>query len=87
MRVTSPEDLANYYRDYRTDHDLSQGDVGERVAMRQGTVSDFESKPNKAYLETLFRLLSAMDLEMHIVPKDQAQPSSPDNKANQGERW
>ena len=37
--------------------------------MRQDTVSKFENKPDNVRLDTLFRLLSALDLEVHLVPK------------------
>jgi HTH-type transcriptional regulator / antitoxin HipB len=34
------------------------------------TVSAFENKPDSTKLETVFRLLSALDLELHIMPKE-----------------
>jgi len=42
------------------------------VGMKQTTVSGFEQNPDTSKLETLFRLLSALDLELHVVPRGQA---------------
>ena len=74
MIIHSPQDLANYMRDHRKHIKLSQGEVSERVGVRQETVSAFENKPERTKTETLFKLLSALSLELQIVPKgEQAQ--------------
>ncbi len=40
------------------------------MGIRQDTVSNFELNPNSTKLETFFKLLSALNLEMEIHPKD-----------------
>ena len=72
MLVLSPKDLAIYCRDQRKLTNLSQSSIAEEVSLRQDTVSAFENKPENVRLDTLFRLLSALDLEMHITPKGEA---------------
>jgi HTH-type transcriptional regulator / antitoxin HipB len=52
--------------------------VGDRVGLRQETVSAFENKPDNTKLATLFKLLAALDLELQIVLRGTA------NKANSG---
>lgn len=86
MLIHSPADLAQYYRDQRKRHGLSQVAVAEEIAVRQDTVSKFELRPDNVRLGTLFRLLAALDMEVHIVPKG---PSvSPDkNKKGWTESW
>jgi HTH-type transcriptional regulator / antitoxin HipB len=69
MIIHSTRELAEFTRDRRKRERLSQAEVSDRVGLRQMTVSAFESKPESTKLETLFRLLSALDLEMHVVPK------------------
>jgi len=69
MLILSPSDLASFYRDQRKSKRLTQSAVSDEVALRQDTISSFENKANNVRLETLFKLLSALDLEMHIVPK------------------
>lgn len=69
MIIHSPQALANYLRDHRKHIKLSQSDISDRVGIRQETVSAFENKPESTKTETLFKLLSALDLELQIVPK------------------
>ncbi|MDV6316458.1 helix-turn-helix domain-containing protein [Idiomarina sp. HP20-50] len=70
MKVTDPKALAVYLRDERKRRGLSQSVVADEVDLRQGTVSRFESTPEKMQLDTLFRLLSALELELSVKPRD-----------------
>ena len=70
MKITDPKALSNYIRDKRKTRGLSQATVGDLVGLRQGTVSKFESMPEKMQLDTLFRLLSALELELSVKPKN-----------------
>jgi HTH-type transcriptional regulator / antitoxin HipB len=69
MHIHSPIELAEFTRDHRKGLHLSQAEVSDRVGLRQETISGFENKPGSTKLATLFKLLSALDLELHIVPK------------------
>ena len=69
MLIHSPNALAQYYRDQRKQRNVSQTAIAEEIVIRQDTVSKFENKPDNVRLDTLFRLLAALDLELHIVPK------------------
>ena len=86
MLIHSPHDLAQYYRDQRKQRGVSQTAIAEDVAVRQDTVSKFENKPDNVRLETLFRLLSALDLELHLVPKEESL-SNALNKKEWTEAW
>ncbi|MEQ5274081.1 helix-turn-helix domain-containing protein [Proteus terrae] len=57
---------------YRVNLNLTviAGKVAQKVGIRQDTVSNFELNPNSTKLETFFKLLSALNLEMEIHPKD-----------------
>ncbi|PVZ79371.1 transcriptional regulator [Serratia sp. S1B] len=70
MRVTSPSALANAVRDQRKISKQTQTATAEVVGIKQTTVSDFENKPGSTKLETLFKILSALDLELHVVKKN-----------------
>ena len=72
MLIHSSNDLAQYYRDQRKQRNVSQSTIAEEIVMRQDTVSKFENKPGNVRLDTLFRLLAALDLELHLVPKEEA---------------
>ncbi len=70
MFVHSPNDLAVYLTDRRKKLKLSQTELGQRVGLKQQTVSQFEVKPQRTELATFFRILSALDLDIQILPKE-----------------
>lgn len=69
MRVNSAKDLSVYIQNQRKTNNLSQETVSDLASVRQATVSAFELKPDNAKLDTLFKLLSALDLELDVRPK------------------
>ncbi|WP_019895351.1 helix-turn-helix domain-containing protein [Hydrogenovibrio halophilus] len=76
MRVNSPTELAVYFQDRRGLSGMSQEKAADLASVRQATVSAFESRPESAKLETLFKLLSALDLELEVRPKGEADGSA-----------
>ena len=48
---------------------LTQAQLGERMHVRQATVSDLESGESDAQLSTLMDALAALDLELLIRPR------------------
>ncbi|WP_213992562.1 helix-turn-helix domain-containing protein [Sodalis sp. dw_96] len=83
MKVTSPASLASTVRDQRKLNKLSQVKAAERVGIKQTTVSDFENKPESTKLETLFKILSSLDLELHVVKRG----ATPDEKIVWNREW
>lgn len=81
MLIHTPAALAQFCRDRRKINGLSQDEVAREAALRQDTVSRFELGPDHARLDTLFRLLAALDLELHLLPK------GPDAPAAQPSEW
>jgi len=83
MIVHSPKELAEFIRDRRKRQRLSQAEVGDRVGIKQATISSFENNPEGTKLETLFKLFSVLDLEIQIIPKEES------HKSKQGwqEEW
>lgn len=71
MLIRSPKELALQIATQRKKLKLSQTTVGKSVGLKQQTVSDFEIKPEVTQLDTLFRILSALNLDLKLVPKDQ----------------
>jgi HTH-type transcriptional regulator / antitoxin HipB len=69
MLIYSTQELAEFTRDYRKRKHLSQAEASDLVGLRQKTVSAFETRPDSTKLETIFKLLSALDLEIHVLPK------------------
>lgn len=72
LPITSPETLGKVLRRYRKDLGLTQGDAGKKFNLPQKTVSRIESGISAAHLETLFKYMSALGLEMHLQPREQS---------------
>ena len=70
MNITSTKMLANALRNERKKRKLSQSKTAETIGMKQSTISEFENYPDGTRLETLFKLLAALDLELQITPRD-----------------
>ncbi|WP_369789440.1 type II toxin-antitoxin system antitoxin HipB [Rouxiella sp. WC2420] len=82
MKITSPKQLAIYLRDLRKTQKISQTDLASRVGIKQDTISKFEQNPDTTKIETFFKILSALNLELHVESKGE-------NKRSQGwtEEW
>lgn len=81
MKVTNSKQLSSYLKDVRLNTGLSQSKVGNKVGIRQDTVSNFEQNPDSTKLDTFFKILSALNLELDIkVRNSDLAASSPDGK-------
>ncbi|EGY28922.1 Helix-turn-helix protein [Candidatus Regiella insecticola 5.15] len=69
--ITSAERLAHVLRDERKKRKLSQSETAKSILMKQSTVSNFENYPDRTRLDTLFRLLAALDLELQITNRNE----------------
>ena len=72
MLIRSPSELALMVISQRKKLKLSQTDVAKRVGLKQQTVSAFENKPSSTKLETLFYILSAVELDMAALLKNES---------------
>ena len=69
-KIISPESLGFALREERKKKGLNQTDLGVPVGVDQTTVSKVEQGKPGTRLDTLFRLLSVLDLELVLQPKD-----------------
>jgi len=67
--VHSPKSLGSAITRQRKAKKLSQTEAGSTFKIEQSTISSIEQGAPGTRLETLFRLLAALDLEMVIRPK------------------
>ncbi|MBY6108283.1 helix-turn-helix domain-containing protein [Ferrimonas balearica] len=86
MKITTTGQLAAYLQDIRQSKGLSQAKVGEKIGVRQGTVSNFEQNPASTKLDTLFKLLSALELEVEIKPRN-ATAGTKGETPSEAHRW
>jgi len=80
--IHNPKELAMLVKSNRKKLKLSQNNIGNLIGLKQSTVSAFEQKPESTKLDTLFRILSSTNLEIHIYPKDK-----PKKKNDWQEEW
>lgn len=73
IRISSQ--LGQVLRARRVKLVYNQTEAGAKVGVAQKTVSSLERHPEKSTVETLMRMLSALELEMVIRPR-----GSPANK-------
>ncbi|WP_048308623.1 helix-turn-helix domain-containing protein [Halomonas sp. PR-M31] len=71
MKITSTDMLALSLKEARKHYKLTQQTVAEQAGIKQATVSGFENYPEKSRIETLFKLLAALDMELHVTERDQ----------------
>jgi HTH-type transcriptional regulator / antitoxin HipB len=65
----TPQQLGQALKARRTSMKLSQTTVGNKVGIKQDTVSVLEIHTPSSTIETLFKALSALDLELVIREK------------------
>ncbi len=83
MFICSPKELALLIANRRKNLKLSQAAVGKLVGLKQQTISEFEKRPEGTKLDTLFRIISAVKLDITVLTKDEKTP-----KASQwNEEW
>jgi HTH-type transcriptional regulator / antitoxin HipB len=70
MLIHSPKELALIVINQRKKLNLSQAAVADLIGLRQITISAFENRPEGTKLDTLFRILSAVKLDINIFSKE-----------------
>ena len=78
--IFSPKSLGIALKRQRKAQKQSQKEAGAAFKLDQTTISNIERGASGTRLETLFRMLAALDLEMIIRPKKH-------RDINSGENW
>ena len=87
MKVTNSTQLSAYLKDIRQTRKLSQEKVACKVGIRQDTVSSFERNADATKLVTLFKILSALELELVIQPRNSPPGVAEENGGGWKEEW
>ena len=69
MSIRNEAALGHALRQHRLTKDLNQTELGQKARLRQKTVSDLE-QGRGGTLASLFALLTAMGLEITVVPRE-----------------
>lgn len=79
--VTTLDQLAAVLRGRRAQRAATQKQIGAKVGLLPKTISALESRPGHSSVASLFKLLSALDLELVLQPKAR------DTPRGQGGEW
>ena len=86
MKITSPDTLAHSLKSARRELQLTQQQAAKQVGIKQATISAFENHPEKSRIETLFKLLAVLELELHVTPRNQAEGTA-DRSLSWDQEW
>ena len=70
--IRSNKDLGAAIRLARKTMNLRQIDVAQKASVRQALVSELENGATTAKLDTVIRVLAALDLDLSVVPRRKA---------------
>lgn len=70
MILHSTKDLAAMSINQRKKLGLTQIEVADRVGLTQKTISAFENRPESVMLATALLILSSLELELELIPKN-----------------
>jgi HTH-type transcriptional regulator / antitoxin HipB len=74
--IRTPQQLGPVLQGFRKTRRLTQARVGQAIGAPQGDISKLELDPSRTSLSRIFKLLSALDLELVLRPRDKHAPSS-----------
>ena len=73
--IKTPGQLGAVLKGFRRDRKLTQAAVGAAVGLPQNAISEIESAPDRTSLARVFKLLSALDLDLVVRPRKTGKPS------------
>ena len=79
----TPAQLGPILRSIRIERGLTQREAGTKVGLKQSTVSAIESHSARTSVDTLYKLLSALELELLVRDK----PSDRGPAGNRKQEW
>src|SRR5690554_1792634 len=86
VKITSPDMLAHSLKSARRQLQLTQQQAAAQVGIKQATISAFENHPEKSRIETLFKLLAVLELELHLTPRNQVE-GGVDRTPSWAQKW
>jgi HTH-type transcriptional regulator/antitoxin HipB len=72
MIIRNNKDLGEAMRRARKAKDLRQVDIAQHASVRQALVSELENGATTAKLDTVIKVLAALDMDLSIVPRRKA---------------
>lgn len=85
-KTTSLQSLGHILRSARKRKGLTQKVVGTSVGIDQATLSTIERGESNLRIDTLFRLLAALEMDMAISPRDTSYRQEEEGEG-EGDNW
>lgn len=82
--ISTLPQLSHALKDVRKTQGISQETAGKNVGLLPKTISALENHPGSATLDSLLKLLSSLNLEMVISPRNENEDT---NVPNAHEDW
>lgn len=80
-KVINPKSLGHILKSARISKGLSQSEAGKAVGVDQPTLSNIERGETHVRIDTLFRILAALDLEIVVQSREMK------SDLNEGNNW
>lgn len=72
--IITPGILGKAIAERRKSLGLTQAAAAARVGLNQKTISNIENQPEKSSIETLFKVMSALELELSLAQRNNKSP-------------
>lgn len=72
MAIRSSKDLGATIRRARKKQKLNQADLAMRASLRQPLISELENGTTNATMDTVLKVLAALELDLTVVPRRKA---------------
>lgn len=72
MAIRNNKELGETIRAARLKKNLRQVDVARKASLRQALISELENGATSARVDTVLKVLAALDLDLAIVPRRSA---------------
>jgi HTH-type transcriptional regulator/antitoxin HipB len=72
MTIRNNKALGEIIRQARLKQEMRQVDLARKASVRQALISDLENGAVSAKLDTLIKVLAALDMDLSVVPRRKA---------------
>ena len=85
--IRTPEQLGQVLKGFRGERHLTQAQLGLRTGLAQNAISELEREAAKASLRRLFRVLSALGVELVMRDTQSPPPAPPKGRSRPSPEW
>lgn len=79
MKINTANELSLFLKNERKQQHRTQSDVSSNIGIKQPTLSAFEQQSSLSRIETLFKIVHELGLELHL--------SKPQSSINDKDKW